>query len=253
MGIIYLSHSQIDLWQHCPRKWEYRYIKGIKTRTTSAQFEGTIYHTTLEQAFLYYIKNRSYPKLADCLDVCGTAWYAGIDEDPYMDWGNDNEEALLKECMTLVAQYMTHYAPSIIPVEVELGAIGVIDGVKIIGKIDLIDINGTVVDEKTSSRKYTDADVEKDYQPSAYAFLLNRPISFENHVAVKAGNPWIQIVKTQRTLKDIEWWVTMVKGIIAHMNTGVCPPRSDKKDYLCSPNWCGLWDICRRDLSRVYH
>jgi hypothetical protein len=108
----------------------------------------------------------------------------------------------------------------------------------------------TVIDHKTSSKKYTQDDVDKDIQASAEAFVLDKAIVFQNHVAIKPINK-IQIVKSYRLKEDIDWWLAMTKGIIKQMNSGIAPPRAMKGDYLCSSKYCPYWDKCRVGLARV--
>jgi len=169
----HVSHSQLSMWIRCPRQWEYRYVKNVKSLSSGALIEGSCYHDTLE------------------FNLC---------------------------------------------------------------RIDLETDTGLIVDHKTSARKYSQIDVDYDIQASAEAFVLNRPIIFENHVAVKTARPLIQILGTTRTIDDIEWWLGMASRVVIQMKTGVAPPKCTdafgKAGWWCSAKFCDNFEDCRGKLRK---
>jgi hypothetical protein len=248
-GIIYVSHSQLDLWLHCPRKWEFKYIKRIQTPPTAPLIEGSCYHKVLETYFNHKLTTRQDMPLSDVNDAIATHWNTVAAPSNHINWEQHDPEDVRMECQALLTEYVSTIAPQITPVNVEETYISDIDGVKFVCVIDLITSDSAVVDHKTSAKKYSQDDVDKDIQATAEAFVLDKAIVFQNHVAVKDG-AWIQIVKSYRTDVDIKWWLDMTKGIIKQMNSGIAPPRAMKGDYLCSQKFCGYWNMCRAGLAR---
>ena len=47
-----LSHSSLNTYRQCPRKWYYRYIEGLKEAPGKAAERGLVLHSRLEEFFL---------------------------------------------------------------------------------------------------------------------------------------------------------------------------------------------------------
>lgn len=246
----HVSPSQIDMWQRCPRQWEYRYVKGLKIPPSGALIEGHCYHKTLETNFAQKITSFEDLPVSDCLDIFSTEWEKSLADEEEIIWEVSTPGQVKDEGISLVKKYVVNQSPFVQPIEVEEWYISEIAGVKFIMRIDLIESNGIVIDHKTSSKLYTQDDVDRDSQASAAAFSLNRAILFHNHVAVKTTVPKIQVVKTVRTREDIDWWLDMAAGVITQMKTGLAPPRPT--GWHCSEKYCGYWNICRGGLIREY-
>lgn len=249
----HVSHSQISMWIRCPRQWEYQYVKGVKRASSGALVEGGCYHDTLEFNFKQKINTRLDYKVDDWMDIFSTFWDKRLGEEE-VDWEGQNPDNLKNEGISLVAEYAKSVAPTIQPIKVEETYYSDIVGVTFICRIDLETDTGLIVDHKTSSRKYTQIDVDYDIQASAEAFVLNRPITFENHVAVKTARPLIQIVRSFRTVDDIDWWLGMAVRNVIQMKTGVAPPKCTdafgKAGWWCSRKFCGNYEDCRGKLTR---
>ena len=76
------------------------------------------------------------------------AWVNEREQTEFRDEENPQELAATGEA--LVARYMDHLAPTIDPAVVELKVNGEIGGVKVRGWIDLLDVEGRVIDIKTA-------------------------------------------------------------------------------------------------------
>lgn len=246
----HVSHSQLSLWDSCPKKWEFRYIQGLKEPPNGNLILGDCYHHTLEENFKKKLVLGHDLDYDICIDFFETLWQKSLNNAWEVDWGNKSPDIMREIGIALVGKYIDEIAPAIIPQFVERWIEKDLNGTKFVIRIDLIDMNGVVIDHKTSSKSYSQADVDKDMQASASAFALGKPIVFHNHVAVKTKTPQMQIVKTYRTTADINWWYRKASAIIAHMKTGYAPPREDS--WMCSEQYCGFYDLCRKDLAGSY-
>lgn len=246
----HISHSQLNLWEMCPKIWEYTYIQGLKQRPSGNLIFGSCYHETLEENFKKKLILNHDLDFDICADFFSTIWDKATRNAWDVDWGKSSPELLKDMGIELVGKYLDDVAPAIIPQFVEKTLERDLNGVKFVLRLDLIDMNNVVIDHKTSSKVYTQADVDKSTQASATAFALGKPIVFHNHVAVKTKTPIIQIVKTYRTHADINWWYRKASAILVHMKTGYAPPHEDS--WLCSEQYCGFYDLCRKDLARSY-
>lgn len=246
----HVSQSQLDMWQRCPRQWKYRYVDGLKMRPSGALVEGDCYHKSLEANFTQKKVTFEDLPIDDCLDAFSTQWAKRLSEVEGVDWRDMKPEAVKNEGHGLVRAYMTRMAPVVQPLEVEEWYVSEVAGVVFVMRIDLINDVGTVIDHKTSSKSYNQADVDRDMQASAAAFSLKRAIIFENHVAVKTAAPKIQPIKTVRTREDVKWWLDASCAIVQQMKSGIAPPRPT--GWWCSPNYCGYYQVCRGGLIRRY-
>lgn len=250
MILDHVSHSQVEMWQRCPKSWYYRYVEGLKVPPSGALIEGGCYHETLERNFKAKIYSQEDLPLEECLDTFSVVWDARLLGEEFIDWESKNPGHLKDEGIGLVKEYMLSTSPSVQPAKVEEPHVSEIGGVKFICVIDLEEVSLAVIDHKTSGRRYTQDDVDKSLQAGAAAFVLDRGIVFYNHVAVKTKTPSIQIVKTYRTHSDIDWYVDMVVGVTQQMKSGIAPPRPT--GYWCSERFCGYYSRCRGECARSY-
>jgi hypothetical protein len=248
--IDHVSHSQLDKWRSCPKQWEYRYVHKLREPSSGNLILGGVYHSTLEENFKQKLILGHDLDFDICADYFSTLWDKEVTKGWNTHWGNSTPGNLKDKGIELVGLYLDEVAPSVIPQFIEQSLTKDLNGTKFVIRIDLIDMNNVVIDHKTSSKSYTQNAVDKDTQASATAFALGRPIAFQNHVAVKTKSPQIQVVRTYRTHADINWWYRMAVAIIEHMKTGYAPPNDDS--WLCSEEYCGFFDLCRKDLARTY-
>lgn len=246
----HVSHSQLNLWNKCPRQWEYAYVRGLHRPSSAPLLIGSAYHETLEENFRKKMILGHDLDFDICYDFFSTVWDVNLRKAWLVNWGKTNAGAAKDVGLSLVATYLEDVAPLVVPKQVEQTLNSNVGGVNFVLRLDLIDSNNVIVDHKTASslRFYSQDDVDKDMQASATAFALNKPIVFHFHVAVKSKVPYIHVAKTYRTQADIDWWYNKAVAIIEHMKSGYAPPRED--GWWCSPDYCGFHDICRKDLAR---
>lgn len=242
----HVSHSQLSLWEDCPRKWEFSYVKKLPRSSSDALIIGNVYHHVLEENFKAKMKLGFDLDSDIWIDILLTYWEEQVKSQEQIRWNKYSEEQALSVCTELATRYMEDFAPSITPVEVEKWLSGYIGNTKFVLRMDLLTDAGIIIDHKTAARAYKQDDVDKDNQATATAFALNKNIVFYNHIAVKTRTPYIQAMRTIRTRTDIEWWYRKAEANIAHMKTGYAPPR--EHGWLCTPLYCDYYDECRKGL-----
>jgi len=250
LDIDHVSHSQISLWDQCPKKWEYSYVHKLRRSSSAALIIGNAYHKTLEENFKKKMILGHDLDFDICYDFFSTVWDKAVGVSWDTEWGGTTPGAAKDMGLSLVSTYLDDVAPSVVPRQVEQWLESEVEGVKFVLRLDLLDANYIVIDHKTAKdlRFYKQSDVDKDMQASATAFSLHKSIVFHNHVAVKARTPYIHIAKTYRTQADIDWWYMKASAIIAHMQTGYAPPHEG--GWWCDEDYCDFHDLCRKDLAR---
>lgn len=125
----------------------------------------------------------------------------------------------------LVEQYHREQAPTITPAYVERKLEMPLPGKhvkKLIGFVDLITTDGTVIDYKSAAWKWPEAQVNTSLQPTVYGLLLGvESLSFEYHIIVKTDairkdkfGDGIYYMRTHRSLKDFEWLTRLILKMI---------------------------------------
>jgi len=248
MILDHVSHSQLNQWLRCPRQWEFRYVKGLKMPPSGALIEGGCYHKALELNFRQKIASFEDLPVDECLDAFSDEWERRLVEEEFIEWENRTPGFHKDEGISLVTEYMASTSFTVQPAKVEEAIVTEVAGVKFVCVPDIEDVKKIVIDHKTAARAYRQEDVDKDLQASAEAFALDRPIMFQNHIAVKTKVPKIQVIKSFRIRTDIDWWAKLAAQVVAHMKTGIAPPNPN--GWHCSPRFCGFYGVCRSGLIR---
>ena len=238
----HVSHSQLDMYLGCPRKWAMKYVYKKPERPSDNLILGSCYHSALEHNFTQKIKSHVDLSISDVeasyVDAVKLAIVAAKNKLSTYEPSIDIEDIGLG----LVRAYMIQVAPSVQPIEVELQVNSIIGDTNIIFKIDLIDENLTLIDHKTSAKKYTQDKADNDNQLTAYAYSQGSDCNCAFHVALKHKSPSIQVLPTTRSIEQILWWRAMAIGIINSMRAGIEYPNTS--GWLCSPEYCDFWDDC---------
>lgn len=139
-----------------------------------------------------------------------------------------------------------------------LGGAFAIDGkpIKILfnGTIDYVTPSGVIWDWKTSARKYSQNDKQKQsIQASVYAHAVVKegwsdyPVRFNYGVMTRTSKSAGQIVPVVRTQAHAAWIQRQVEGIVVQaLRTGSDMPwLANDQNNLCSSKWCTYWSICK--------
>ena len=142
----YISPSRLNTWLRCPLAWKLRYVDGIRTPTTPALFLGKMVHHGLE--ILY--RHRQLCVELSAEDVASRMiddWDETVDTESMQFDSTEEEGALKKQAVDLVAAYMEHTADALetpLAVETSMEA-PLIDpetgedlGIPLLGIVDLI-------------------------------------------------------------------------------------------------------------------
>ena len=181
----YISPSRLNTWLRCPLAFRLRYIDGIRTPTSPAMFLGKTVHSGLE------LLNRHRQLCVELSpeDVATwmlADWGEAVEAESMQFTSTEEEGALKKQAVDLVAAYMEHTAdaqerPLAVETSMESPLIdpdnGEDLGIPLMGIVDLI-TNGrdgpSVVDFKTSARSSPPHEITHEIQLSSYAYLFRQ-------------------------------------------------------------------------------
>jgi putative RecB family exonuclease len=149
-----LSPSKVVAFTNCPLAFRYSQIERRPEPPSPHAVKGTLVHTALEGLFWNHAAGRRSPEAAQA--ELGRAWKALQDDEEYRDLALDPVEAdaFLADARTLVDNYFLLEDPDAArAVGIELGVETVVDGMRLRGIIDRLDVTPEggliVVDYKT--------------------------------------------------------------------------------------------------------
>lgn len=237
-----LSPSSVNTFAHdCQVKWFYRRVLGLPEKRGAALGLGTAVHAAIAANFKQKIETREDLPVEGATALFRDAWAEQLDEITLEKSDDPKDLAECGEVMTRV--YMSQCAPRIQPAEVERPVRGLIGDVPVQGFIDVLDVNGDVIDTKTASKKPTGINAGYRVQVTTYAML-------DAKASGRARLDTLTKTKTvglhQQTIdvtdSDRKQATRLYSIAQEQMRAGVFLP--NRSSYLCSRKYCAYWERC---------
>ena len=167
----FLSPTKLRTYATCPLQYRHRYLDRLEAPYTPASLVGQAIHETLEANFREKKHTRHDLPLVEAQEVFDRVWerYApGPADAADLD---DPWEAAYAAGRRALEHYLTEVAAGLAPHLVEHRFRFTVPSVPwpVVGTVDLVDHNGTVIDFKTSRRPYDAAYLDGDLQLMCYA------------------------------------------------------------------------------------
>lgn len=246
--------SSIGTFLDCQRKFYYAQVLGIKSPPGIAATAGTAYHAGLEKNFKQKVETHEDIHVDDCLEEVNRSFNEGIKETKINE-RFDDPETERGRVLGLCELFHKTKAPKIQPAVVEgYMETNLANGVGLTGHVDLIDVNGRIIDHKTSKMKI-DISKKVGYQLQAVSYyLLSIAAGYEVDtgteflVAVKTKDPKIQKAGYRISKYDINYYMTIVSSIklMVESEQFFVPNRTS---FLCSRRFCGYANRCEEECG----
>src|ERR1022692_3306917 len=139
-------------------------------------------------------------------------------------------------------------APTVEPAAVELDVQGEISGVAVRGRVDVLDVEGRLIDFKTASRRPSYVAPDYAFQLATYR-QITPGASGEVRIDSLVKTQTVQIVQQAYTVEEPDIRATQVLYPMAQkaMGTGMyCPNR---QSMLCSQKHCSFWKHCEEEFG----
>ena len=220
----HVSASQIICYLQCPLQYYLQYELGVAwEKTPSAVLFGGAVHKGVEKANRLLMDSR--------LDIravkaeFASAWKDGTSGEK-IAWKEDPSELYQKggELLDLYCLEMASQKPTEVELPFRLPIIDPKTGLFIsqrdlVGKIDAIFTDDTLVEIKTTGRSPVQQEVDQNIQITlyswAYRMLYGKPEKTIKVVnLVKTKEPKIAVVETQRTERQHSWLIATVFQVI---------------------------------------
>ncbi len=265
----HFSYSQMNMFQRCPKQYEYRYIKGLKIPPNISMNSGKAIHEALEYNALWKMRTQEDIPMGDLLDLSSDS------HDKYMGQVEDLDKAKAgvnkDENQGIVTLYRRTQAPHITPIAAErsfrielpeddggnyMPVIGYIDSLAEVPDTRPGPPGGRVIaleDYKRVSRKKQQAEVDLSPQLTLYDYVYNlevgQPvdvIGFRQLGFLKKEGPYSIPMYRQHqkpAARENRWRrvLNQMKGIQKAIKDENFIPVDNPQ--ICG--WCGYKSICQ--------
>ena len=146
----------------------------------------------------------------------------------------------------LVGKYLDEVAPTIEPAAVELHVEGEIGGVRVQGFIDVLDVEGRIIDIKTAKASPSGIDPMNRFQVATYRKLTPEASGKARiDTLVKTKTPKIILQSFEVTQEDLRATHTIYARASQAMQSDAYIP--NRMSMFCSRRNCAYWRICERE------
>jgi hypothetical protein len=148
----------------------------------------------------------------------------------------------------LLAKYMEEVAPRIKPAVVECDVEGEIGGVRVRGRVDLVDRSGRIIDVKASARRPRAVAPDYAFQLATYAQIYPKA-SGEARLDTLVRTQFVQVVPLAYRIAEHDLRATRVLYPLVQdgMRSGLYWP--NRHSMLCSRRQCAFWRACEREFG----
>lgn len=239
-----LSPSQLSTWLDCAARWMFRYIEGRPDPSTPTQALGRAVHAAVGEAMQYRINTGETLDAEKALSAFCAAWAREAEGVEGFE-----VEAALKlgaEGVGLTEIYLDQ--AGLEPAAAEINVDGEIGGVRVRGIVDILDIEGRVIDVKTSSRAPSSMGGRARLQAATYSTLApgaNGKMRVDT--LVRGRNPRLVRHEAMMTDADRRALDRLYPLAQAGMRSGVYAPNRESK--LCSRHNCPYWRACEAEYG----
>ncbi len=246
----HISYSQVNMFDRCQLSWYLKYVKGIAKKPTVQMLLGQCYHKALalnfEEKRVTGIDLPANDVVLHFTSTFDDAVARGeIDSAPGLGFDSYRDP---------VARLLRHYYEEYVvdkmePVLTEHEYVMPIPNCDRVfaGIIDVQLSDGTMIDFKVASRRWSGSEVTENKQATAYAMLSGRDVDFEFHIGLRANvKPAVQIVKMRRTQDEVDAYVRHLQSTVSQMKdieSGTADPFP--RTGFCNEKMCQYYQECQ--------
>jgi CRISPR/Cas system-associated exonuclease Cas4 (RecB family) len=215
----------------CQVRWWFKYALKLPDPQTARMALGKAVHAALNENFAQKIETRE-------------AWATDREQTEFRDDEDPSEFAACGEA--LVSKYMDEVAPLIEPAAVEMRVQGEIAGVRIQGWIDLLDVNGRIIDIKTAARRPSAVEPNHRFQLATYVQLTpGASGEVRLDTLVKTKTP--ALVTQNFTIGPSDFLATYRLYGLAQQSMRSDLFMPNRLSLTCSRRNCSYWRVCERE------
>lgn len=244
-----ISPSQLTTWMECQQRWAFRKVWGVKEPATVATAMGRAVHEAIGYAHRCTAETGALLPPAEAIEVFNASWTVEA-ADVRFTPRHDTDE-LRHRGAALVAKYMREAAPALNPaaIEVDLPKDAQIGGVRVRGRIDVVEACGRIRDTKTICRKPGAMLTANRLQVTMYAMATpgaSGEVAIDYLVKTK-GKPQLVQIEDRITHSDEALVSKLLVDAQHGMRSGVYLPNRCADS--CNRLMCGFADLCESEFG----
>lgn len=264
----HLSASQIGMLLRCPRQYMYRYVMGISSPPSGAMAQSSAWHAAIEHGYRHKIQTGDLPTESLTVDVFADKFDQIFRGDaPSQDDGIQLPELpslhpgesipdLKDSGVRYTRLHRQRLAPANVPRLVEHRfsvSLGEEFPFVLEGIWDLVEHDGTIVDNKALSRSPSTQDMASSIQLTAYSLAYRllegrQEPALRFDLVVKTKTPQAKRLLTTRTDGELRWFIGLVEQVARQILSGIFPP--NPTGWWCDPKFCGYFARCKGGTAR---
>lgn len=243
---LHTSASQLSCYTMCPRKYRYRYVEQREPETKStALVLGAAFHSAIEWYFNERRAGRESTP-AGVMDTFEADLRAGL-ADRAVDADDEARSALLSQGRGMLDVFLEECGElDVVQTEYRFEWQPEDGGRPFLGFFDLVLGDGTIVELKTTARRYSDLDLETNLQFASYRWAARQLGAKGLRViaVTKTKVPKLQDVELQPAAEsETRWFRAAVTEVERATEAGVFPPSPSPR---CSG--CEYRRACRDEV-----
>lgn len=246
-----LSPSQLRTWMDCQARWMFRYFYEIPDSANSSLALGRSVHHALGLNFHQKIDSGVDLPAAEVIRAFCDAYKAEADAITFTDAEDPLEIGV--QGAALVAAFMNESAASIQPAAVEIhvgDGDAKIGGVRVQGVIDVLDVDGRIIDFKTAKRSPSRIDHSQMIQLATYAAVTpGARGTVRVDTLVRNKTPKVKSFSGRLSEGDFASIERLYPLAQEGMRSGLYMP--NRTSMMCSRRNCGYWRQCEENFGGV--
>jgi hypothetical protein len=236
-----LSPTQVRCFMDCHARWWFKYNLKQPDPPNGNLALGRAVHWALTQNFAQKIETYEDLPLPGVLALFREGWALERDQAEFRDDEDPSQLAFAGEA--LVGKYLDEVAPAVEPAAVEMHVEGEIGGVRVQGYIDVLDVDGRIIDIKTAKASPSGIDPMNRFQVATYRQLVPAA-SGKGRIdtLVKTKTPKIILRSFDVTPEDLRATQMIYARASQAMQSDVYMP--NRLSMFCSRRHCAYWRAC---------
>ena len=236
-----LSPTQLRCFMDCHARWWFKYSLKEPDPPNGNLALGRAVHWALTRNFAQKVETYEDLPLSGVLALFREAWALERDQAEFRDDEDPSQLAFSGE--ELVGKYLDEVAPTIEPAAVELHVEGEIGGVRVQGFIDVLDVDGRIIDIKTAKASPSGIDPMHRFQVATYRQLAPAASGKGRlDTLVKTKTPKIVLQSFDVTEDDLSATRAIYARAGQAMQSEIYMP--NRMSMFCSRRHCAYWRIC---------
>ena len=241
-----LSPSQVRAFSDCEARWFYEHLLGLTDPATATMGLDNAIRTALMTNFRYKLDSKEDIEIEGVVGLFRRAWKRQQASVIFCD--DEVPEAMGRTGEALVRVYMQQVAPNIRPAAVEQPLHGVIGGVRIYAQLDVMDVDGTIIDIRTTPTAPVQVDQMHRFELATCSRLAEGASGVvRSDILVASSTPQHVSCMWEVTAADVQWTDALYPLAQHAMQRGYYMP--NRNSTHCSRHQCPYWHRCEQDFG----